>query len=65
MSPAFNFCPTLQASVEASSRAADKMLETHLLFAALPAHSQNHLRLLLRRRYIFKGIHGCVISFDG
>lgn len=43
--------------MEAGARAADEMLETQLSLATLPALSLNHLRLLLRRRCILKGIH--------
>ncbi len=43
--------------MEAGARAADEMLETQLRLATLPALSLNHLRLLLWRRCVLKGIH--------
>ena len=43
--------------MEGGARAADEMLETEFRLATLPALSLNHIRLLLRRRYILKGIH--------
>jgi hypothetical protein len=53
--------------VEAGSGAANEIFVTHRLFPALPALSQHHLRLFLRRRRILKCIHisSFVISEKG